>query len=228
MSTTRREVLMFAGGSAVGVLFTPAPWRVVTDAALWSENWPGVPVPAHGEIRTRFTNCSLCTAGCAARARCVGDQPIALSGAGGGLCAFGVVGHQLPYLPLRVMQGPVAEAASAVSDAMAKRGPNEFVAVLDLRPARTASWTYRRAMATIPNGRYLAPAVDPSVAVDLSKARTVLSFGVPLLDGWGTPATVNAAREKFRLIQVEAVESRTGTMADRWVRVRRARELRRS
>ena len=218
--------MMFVGGSAVGVLFTPAPWRLITDTALWSENWPGIPAPARGEIRARYTNCSLCSAGCAVRARCVGDQPVALSGVAGhplshgALCPFGLAGHHLPYLPSRVKQGPVKEAAAAVADGIAKCGDAEYVVTLDLRPARTASWTYRRAMAAVKNGRYVTPTVDSSVAVDLAKARTVLSFGVPVLDGWGTPGNVIAARPGFRLIQVEAVESRTASMADQWVRIR--------
>jgi anaerobic selenocysteine-containing dehydrogenase len=218
--------MIFAGGSAVGVLFTPAPWRLLTDAALWSENWPGIPAPARGEIRARYTNCSLCAAGCAVRARCVGDQPVTLAGVAGhplshgALCPFGLAGHHLPYLPSRVQQGSTKEAAAAVSDGIAKCGPAEYVVTLDLRPARTASWTYRRAMAAIKNGRYVTPSTDPSVAVDLSKARTVLSFGVPLLDGWGTPGNVIAARPGFRLIQVDPVESRTASMADQWLRIR--------
>jgi hypothetical protein len=114
----------------------------------------------------------------------------------------------------------VKEAAAAVADGIAKCGLTEYVAMLDPRPARTASWTYRRAMAALKNGRYVAPSSDTSIAVDLSKARTVLSFGVPVLDGWGTPGNVNVARAGFRLIQVEPVESRTASMADRWLRVR--------
>ena len=230
MKTNRREILMFAGGSAVGILFTPAPWRLITDTALWSENWPGIPAPARGEIRTRFSNCSLCTAGCAVRARCVGDQPVQLSGVSGhplshgALCPFGIVGHHLPYVPGRVKEGPVKEAASAVADGIAKCGPAEYLAILDPRPARTVSWTYRRAMAALKNGRYVTPSGNASVAVDLSKARTVLSFGVPVLDGWGTQGNVNATRAGFRLIQVEPVESRTASMADRWLRVRAGSE----
>jgi anaerobic selenocysteine-containing dehydrogenase len=226
MKTTRREIMMFAGGSAVGVLFTPAPWRLITDTALWSENWPGIPAPARGEIRARYTNCSLCSAGCAVRARCVGDRPVALAGVAGhplshgALCPFGLAGHHLPYLPSRVKQGPVKEAAAAVADGIAKCGPAEYVVTLDLRPARTASWTYRRAMAALRNGRYVTPSVDSSIAVDLAKARTVLSLGVPLLDGWGTPGNVMAARPGFRLIQVDPVESRTASMADQWLRIR--------
>ena len=154
MNTTRRGILQLLGGSAVGALFTPAPWRLITDTALWSENWPGIPRPARGEIRTRFTNCPLCPAGCAVRARCVGDQPVSLAGVGGGLCPFGLTAHHLPYHPSRLRQGAVKEAAAAVADAVAQREPAEQVAVLDLRPGRTASWTYRRAMASMQNGIY--------------------------------------------------------------------------
>ena len=74
MHTTRRDLFKFIGGSAVGALFTPAPWRLITDTALWSENWPGIPRPARGEIKTKFTNCALCPAGCGVRARCVASS----------------------------------------------------------------------------------------------------------------------------------------------------------
>jgi anaerobic selenocysteine-containing dehydrogenase len=67
-------------------------------------------------------------------------------------------------------------------------------------------------------GLYLAPQSHP-VAYDLSAAKTVLSIGAPLLDGWGTPANVLAARPSFRLIQAEAVESRTAMLADEWIRI---------
>jgi hypothetical protein len=228
MNTTRRDLFKFVGGSVVGALFTPAPWRLITDSALWSENWPGIPRPARGEIRTRFTNCALCPAGCAVRARCVGDQPVALMGvpghplSHGALCPFGLTAHQLPYLPTQLKQGPAKEAAAAVAAAISKCGPAEQVAVLDLRPGRTASWTYRRAMASVKNGLYLAPPspLGGSAAFDLQKAKTVLSFGAPLLDGWGTPGNVIAARENFRLIQAEPLESRTASLADLWLPIR--------
>ena len=226
METTRRSVLLFAGGSAVGVLFTPAPWRLITDAALWSETWPGVPVPERRELHTRYTNCSLCAAGCAMRVRCSGDQPISLAGvpqhplSKGALCAFGLAAHHLPYHPARLKQGPVQDATAAVAAAIAKCGPGEHVVTLDLRPGRTASWTSRRAMAAVKNGVYATASGGFDAAVDLTKVRTVVSFGVPVLDGWGTPGNVIAARAGFRLIQVEPVESRTASMADVWLRIR--------
>ncbi len=192
-----------------GALLTPAPWRLITDTALWSENWPGIPRPLRGEIRSKFTNCALCSAGCAVRARCVGEQPVSLAGLAGGLCPFGLAAHHLPYHPARVKQGPVAEAAAAV----VARG-TQSVALLDLNPGRTVSWSYRRSMQAI-HGVYLAEA--ETVAIDLRAARTVLSFGVPVLEGWGTPANVIAARDQFRLIQVEPMETGTAILADEWV-----------
>ena len=222
MTTTRRNLFKFVGGTAVGGLLTPAPWRLITDTAIWSENWPGIPKPARGEIRARFTHCSLCTAGCAMRARCVGQQPVSLAGVKshpvthGALCPWGIAAHHLPYHPRRIRQAPVEQAASAVSKAL---GPGRRIAVLDLRPGRTASWTYRRALASLPNGTYIAPP-QPAFAVDLAAARTVLSFGAPLLDRWGTPGNVFAARRNFRLIQVEPVETRTAALADEWLPIR--------
>lgn len=225
MQTTRRNLLQFVGGSAVGALFTPAPWRLITDAALWSENWPGIPQPARGEIRTRFNHCSLCPAGCAVRARCVGEQPVSLAGvkdhplSHGALCPWGVAAHQVAYQPARLRGGPAEVAAAEVRQAAAQCAQSERVAMLDLRPGRTASWTYRRTMASLPNGMYIG-APESEWGFDLAAARTVLSLSLPLADGWGTPGNVFAARDRFRLIQADAVETRTAAIADQWLPVR--------
>ena len=225
MTTTRRNLLKFMGGGAAGSLLTPAPWRLITDSALWSENWPGIPRPAPGEITARFTHCTLCPAGCAVRARSVAGQPVSLSGvkphaiSHGTLCPWGIAGHHLPYHPARVRQGPVKEALAAVAQAISQRGAGEHVAVLDLRPGRTVSWTYRRAMAAMTGGLYLTPR-QPVYAIDLAAAKTVISFGAPLYDGWGTPGNVFAARGGFRLIQIEPVETRTAVLADAWLPIR--------
>ena len=209
MTNTRRDIFKFAGGAVAGAFFTPAPWRLITDTALWSENWPGIPRPIRGEVTTRFTNCALCPAGCAVRARCIGPNPVSLAGVHGGLCPFGITAHHLPYHPARLKQGDPGTVAAELQ----ARG-HEGMAILDLNPGRTASWTHRRAMAAL-KGTYIA-AVDP-LAYDLSGVKTVLTIGTPLLDGWGTPAKVFAARTQFRHIHAEAMESRTAIMADEWV-----------
>ncbi len=226
MNATRRQLLVFIGGSAAGAALTPVPWRLITDAALLSENWPGIPRPRRGETTYKYTNCSVCPAGCAVRARCVAGAPVTLAGvpdhplSRGGLCPLGVTGHHLPYDPARLKQGPAQQAAAAAADAISKCGSNEKVAVLDLRPGRTVSWTFRRAMAAVKNGVYLTPP-DPmsGFAADLSKARTVLSIGAPFIEGWGAPGNVLAARPGFHLIHAGPLETPTAVMADEWLRI---------
>lgn len=210
--TTRRNAVKFFAGAAAGTVFTPVPWKLIRDSALWSENWPGVPHPATGEITFRQTRCNLCPAGCAVRARCVGGQPVSLAGAEGGLCPMGVTGHHLPYHPSRLKSGPAAEARARMEQALA-RGARP--AVLDLRPGRAASELYRNFVAER-KGFYVAPPRPPA-AVNLAAAKTVISLGVPLLEGWLAPAQVFALRDRFRLVQIEPMLSRTAALADQWL-----------
>src|SRR3954453_2047367 len=203
--TTRRAAVSMIAGAGVGAFFTPAPWKLLRDSALWSQDWPGVPHPLTGEVKEKTGICTLCPAGCAVKARCVGDQPIGIAGAGGGLWALAVTAHQLPYSPDRVGKGPVKEAGAAVARV------DGGVAVLDLRPGRAASGAYRNMDAL-----YLAPRV-PAVAMNLGAAKTVVSVGAPLLDGWIAPAEVWKVREGFKLVQIERELSRTAALADEWL-----------
>ncbi len=65
-----------------------------------------------------------------------------------------------------------------------------------------------------------------ALGYDLESARTVVSFGAPLLDGWGAPgrfAKLWSARAAgsgdpdLRLIQIEPALSHTASCAWRWV-----------
>ena len=233
MGFTRRDLLKFAGGSAAGLALTPVPWSLLRDTAVLSENWPGVPQPPRGEIRTRYTTCTLCPAGCGVRARCVGDQPVSLAGVPGHpasrgvLCPAGMVGHHLTFCRDRAAEPlghgkpvPMERALAAVSSAIAACGPGESVAILDPRPGRAASLVYRRFLAGLPNGVHCAPSdAQPfgPFGIDLENTRAILSFGAPVLDGWLSPGRVLANRSHFQLIQVEPAYSRTASLADLWV-----------
>ncbi|HWC00887.1 MAG TPA: hypothetical protein VG672_29475, partial [Bryobacteraceae bacterium] len=80
MKLGRRDLFKFAAGSAAGVVFTPVPWKLLEDSALWSQNWSWIPRPPRGEIRAKFTTCTLCAAACGVRVRTVIDQPVGLAG----------------------------------------------------------------------------------------------------------------------------------------------------
>jgi anaerobic selenocysteine-containing dehydrogenase len=235
MGFTRRDLLKFSGGSAAGLVLTPVPWSLLRDTAVLSENWPGVPHPLHGEISTRYTTCTLCPAGCGVRARCVGDRPISLAGVPGHpasrgvLCPAGLVGHHLAFCRERaaatLANGKPVDmdrALAAVSAAIAACGPHESVAILDPRPGRAASLVYRRFLAGLPNAVHCTPPDVQSLGafgIDLENTRAILSFGVPVLEGWLSPGRVLANRSHFQLIQVEAAYSRTASLADLWVPV---------
>jgi anaerobic selenocysteine-containing dehydrogenase len=120
------------------------------------------------------------------------------------------------------IDGVAGAVAAALAD-MRQSGSAEHVAVLDARPGRTASLLYRRWLRSAPNGMYLlAPSAEAAapMGIDIEKTGTVLSFGAPVLDGWGTPGRVLQARRTFRLIQVETRQSRTALMADGWLPIR--------
>ena len=235
MGFTRRDLLTLAGGSAAGLALTPVPWSLLRDSAELTETWPGVPQPARGENRIRYTTCTLCAAGCGVRARCVGDQPITLCGVAGhpasrgALCPVGLVGHHLAFCRDRAAR-PLAggkpvtieRALEEVSAAIARCGARESVAILDPRPGRAASLVYRRFLAGLPNGVHCAPPDSQPFGcrgIDLQNTRAILSFGAPVLDGWLSPGRVLANRGHFQLIQVEAAYSRTASLADLWVPV---------
>jgi anaerobic selenocysteine-containing dehydrogenase len=67
-----------------------------------------------------------------------------------------------------------------------------------------------------------------ALGYDLENAQTIVSFGAPMLDGWGTPGTftrlwaeraAGMTDAQLRLIQVDSSFSRTAGRAWQWVRV---------
>ncbi len=124
-------------------------------------------------------------------------------------------------------------------------GSNNIVAVLDSRPERTISYAYRKFLAGIPNGSYITTGSDGTdsligfreiisdsvgpVGFDIEKAKTIVSFGAPLFEGWGVPGRIFGAMKngdlssndkRVKLIQVETRFSHTASVADRWIPVK--------
>ena len=62
----------------------PVPWKLLDDAAIWTQRRHALPVPPRGPVTFRAAACTLCPAGCALRVRCVGARPVAVRGRGRG------------------------------------------------------------------------------------------------------------------------------------------------
>jgi len=251
MKLTRRDLLWGVAGTA-GLLVTPVPWKLLDDVSIWSQNWPWIPQPTHGPAEVKQSFCTLCPNGCGMRVRMASGWPVGVAGVAshpinrGALCPLGYGAHQLNWHPHRLHivrhranSSSWEEARSAFVKACSE-GP---IAVIDGYPGRAASSVFETFVQKR-NGSYrtvpgpetqaLAPYESWSgvpaagLGYDLENAQTIVSFGAPLLDGWGTPGrftrlwadrAAGSTDSQLRLIQVEASLSRTAARAWQWVPV---------
>ena len=253
MKVTRRDLLVWSAGAAAGLMVTPVPWKILDDTSKWSQNWPWIPQPARVPVETRQSFCSLCPKGCGLRVRMAAGWPVGVAGAtthpisGGAVCPLAFGAHQLNWHPQRLRQvrhranESSWQAAQGAFANAAKEGP---VVIVDGYPGRAAS-TVLESFAQKHGGSYRvvlgaeARSLKPyeswtgvpagSLGYDLENAQTIVSFGAPLLDGWGTPGRFsrlwaeNAAGKAdptLRLIQVESLLSRTAARAWQWIKIR--------
>jgi len=251
MKFSRRDLLVWSAGAAAGLAFTPVPWKLLDDTSIWSQNWPWIPQPARGPVDVKLSSCTLCPNGCGLRVRTANGCPVGIAGVTnhpltqGALCPLAFGAHQLNWHPLRLrtvrhrdFDSSFEEAHAAFAKACAE-GP---VVVIDGFPGRAASAVLESFAAK--RGEYLVvrgaetralasyekwsgvPA--DALGYDLENARTILSFGAPLLDGWGIPGRftrrwaqgAGSADPDARLIQVEPSLSRTAARAWQWVAIR--------
>jgi Molybdopterin oxidoreductase/Molybdopterin oxidoreductase Fe4S4 domain len=253
MKVSRRDLFMGGAGLTAGLLFTPVPWKLLGDISIWTQNWPWIPQPARGPVEMKQSCCTLCPSGCGIRVRMAAGWPVGVSGVStdprtkGALCPLAFAAHQLNWHPHRLRAVRHRGRVSSWSEAQAalERACSEGrVAFLDGRPGRAAS-SVLETFAANHNGRYrlalgpetqaLAPYSEwsgvPATALgyDLENVKTIVSFGVPLLDGWGTPGrftrlwSAKAAGQtnpELRLIQIEPTLSHTAARARRWIAIR--------
>ncbi|MHB8800732.1 MAG: hypothetical protein ACYDBY_19985 [Thermoanaerobaculia bacterium] len=258
LEVSRRDLLLAGTGAAAGIVLSPVPWKALDDLSIWTQRPPTpTPRPA-GPLAFRFTSCTLCPAACGLKARSFGPQPVGFSGvpghpaSDGGLCPLGLTGHHLAKHPLRavapervsggkreVIDRAAASAALSAAIASAAKDPKRSLLVVDGRPGRSLSRTWR-ALAAATGGRYAVPA-SPSPAldalasrfdgplalgVDFAKARRVVSFGTPVLTDAGTPGLLARLRaekrrlplaERLEVVHVGATRTKSAGLADRFV-----------
>lgn len=103
MELNRRNFIKFVVGGAAGIQMTPLPWKLTDDIAIWTQNWPWVPVPPVGEFTHVKSICNLCPGGCGIEVRKVDKRAVKIEGRTdypvnpGGICPLGMGGLQLLY-----------------------------------------------------------------------------------------------------------------------------------
>ena len=103
MEITRRNFIQFLVGGVAGLHITPIPWKLTDDMAIWTQNWPWVPVPPVGEFTHEKSVCSLCPGACGIEVRKVDERAVKIEGRTdypvnpGGICPVGMGGLQLLY-----------------------------------------------------------------------------------------------------------------------------------
>lgn len=116
MEVNRRNFLKFAVGGVAGLHVTPLPWKLMDDVAIWTQNWPWVPVPPDGEFKTVSSVCTLCPGGCGIAVRKVDKRAVKIEGRTdfpvnpGGICPVGAGGLQLLYNESIRFTGPMKRA----------------------------------------------------------------------------------------------------------------------
>src|SRR5271166_5146144 len=257
MKVSRRELLIGSAGATAGLLLTPAPWKLLSDVSIWTQNWPWIPQPTHRPVDTKYSVCTLCEGGCGIRIRMAADCPVGVAGnithplTKGALCPLAYAAHQLNWHPRRLREVRHAGRAASWAEVQAafKRACGEGpIAIVDGQPGRAASSVFEvfsrkrngsYQIVPSPESQALAPYADwvgvpgTSLGYDLENTRTVVSFGAPVLDGWGTPGrftrlwserAAGTADPLLRLIQIEPSLSRTAARAWQWIPVREGKE----
>ena len=109
----RRNFIKASVGGAVGIGLSPLPWKFTDDVAIWTQNWPWLPVPPEGEYHSVKSICKLCTGGCGIEVRKVDDRAVKIEGRTdypvnpGGICPVGAGGLQLLYNENNRFTGPM-------------------------------------------------------------------------------------------------------------------------
>lgn len=103
MELNRRNFIKLVLGGVAGIHATPLPWKLTDDIAIWTQNWPWVPVPQRGKFHYETSVCTLCPGGCGISVRMVDKRAVKIEGRTdypvnpGGICPMGAGGLQLLY-----------------------------------------------------------------------------------------------------------------------------------
>jgi len=192
MELNRRNFISLMVGGVAGMHITPLPWKLTDDIAIWTQNWPWVPVPPAGAFNSAKSVCTLCPGGCGIEVRKVDGRAVKIEGRTdfpvnpGGICPVGMGGLQLLYnedirftRPMKRV-GPRGagqfadiswkEAVGILSErigGLRKKGAGEAIAAIDGNSARSATaLLVERLLKAVGSPNYLrAPSLDDTYSL---------------------------------------------------------------
>lgn len=136
MELNRRNFIKFLVGGVAGIHATPLPWKLTDDIAIWTQNWPWVPVPPVGEFTEAASVCTLCPGGCGITLRRVDERGVKIEGRTdfpvnpGGICPVGMGVLQLVYDRDLRFPGPMKRVGPRGSGQFAVIGWDEALQIL--------------------------------------------------------------------------------------------------
>jgi len=120
MGLDRRAFLGLVAGGAVGTMFTPIPWKLIDDAAIWTQNWSWIPKVPKGQIDYVTTSSKLCPAGEGLKIMRVAGNPVTAGGnpehplSQGGVSALARSEVYMLYSPARI-KSPLKKSGKTFS-----------------------------------------------------------------------------------------------------------------
>jgi anaerobic selenocysteine-containing dehydrogenase len=132
----RRNFIKLLIGGAAGIHVTPLPWKLMDDVAIWTQNWPWVPVPPRGAFAHAETICTLCPGGCGISVRKVDERPVKIEGRAdypvnpGGICPLGSGGLQLLYTESLRFTGPMKRVGPRGADGFVQISWDEALEIM--------------------------------------------------------------------------------------------------
>lgn len=204
----RRSFIQFSVGGTLGLLVTPAIWKVTDDVSIWTQNWGWIPKLKGGGVEGVPAVSKLCPNGCAVKVRTVGGAPFGTEGdednplSQGGICPVCANGVQMMNNPVRV-NGPMKdgqpitwdEAAELLKTKLDEAG--DSVAVISGDDTGTVNEVLS---AIAPDNYYMMPSDlgtatkawngllggEGQIGYDLAGSDLVVMVGADALESWGT------------------------------------------
>ncbi|MEF2144328.1 MAG: menaquinone reductase molybdopterin-binding-like subunit QrcB [Desulfovibrionaceae bacterium] len=123
MGLNRRAFIQFSVGGTVGLLFTPAIWKVTDDVSIWTQNWGWIPTLKYGAVEGVPAVSKLCPSGCAVKVETVKGEPFATKGdednplSRGGICPICSDAVPMMYSPTRIA-GPLKKVGEGMYESI--------------------------------------------------------------------------------------------------------------